>query len=101
MRRCEFIVGLVGAAAWPLLVRAQPEERMRRIGVLIQLAENSPDVRAHVAAFRNELGRLGWEWPQQPNHLSLRRQRLGSAAGLGAPSTVPCCVVPSTWINPN
>ena len=34
MRRREFIAG-IGAAAWPVVARAQKPERMRRIGMLV------------------------------------------------------------------
>src|SRR5215211_2698681 len=59
MRRREFIALLSGAAAvWPLATRAQQVERMRRIGVLMAITENE-EGRARIAAFRDELHRLG------------------------------------------
>jgi putative tryptophan/tyrosine transport system substrate-binding protein len=59
--RREFIALLGGAAAaWPLTVRAQPSSGMRRIGVQIGLAEIDRQGQAFVAAFRDELRKLGW-----------------------------------------
>jgi putative ABC transport system substrate-binding protein len=60
MRRRQFIALLGGAATCPLAARAQPE-RVRRIGVLTELAENDPEVKAWLRAFQEELQRLGWE----------------------------------------
>jgi putative ABC transport system substrate-binding protein len=60
VKRREFITLLGGAAAWPLAARAQQPEQMRRVGVLIGLAEDDPDAKARLAAFRQGLDRLGW-----------------------------------------
>jgi ABC-type uncharacterized transport system substrate-binding protein len=62
MRRREFITLLGGAAvAWPLAVRAQQPERMRRIGVLMSGAgADDPDGQARSAAFLQGLQQLGW-----------------------------------------
>ena len=61
MKRREFIT-LVGgaAAAWPLAAQAQQGERMRRIGVLVGLAENDPEMKERLAGFRQGLEKLGW-----------------------------------------
>ena len=61
MRRRDFIRGLGGAAAtWPLAVRAQQDERVRRIGVLVASPADDAEVQARVAAFKEGLAQLGW-----------------------------------------
>ena len=60
IKRREFITLLGGAAAWPLEARAQQGERMRRIGVLINLTADDPEGRARLAAFLEGLRELGW-----------------------------------------
>ena len=58
--RREFITLLGGAAAWPLAARAQQRERMRRIGVLMNLASDDAEGQARLAAFHQGLQQLGW-----------------------------------------
>jgi len=60
VKRREFITLLGGAAAWPVAARAQQRERMRRIGVLINLAADDPESPLRVAAFALGLSQLGW-----------------------------------------
>ena len=61
MRRRDFIRGLGGAAAtWPLAVRAQQDERVRRIGVLVASPADDAELQARVAAFKEGLAQLGW-----------------------------------------
>jgi DNA-binding LacI/PurR family transcriptional regulator len=61
MKRREFITLLGGAAAaWPLAARAQQSDRMRRIAVLMNNAEDDPEGQARAAAFRQGLQALGW-----------------------------------------
>jgi putative tryptophan/tyrosine transport system substrate-binding protein len=61
VKRRELITLLGGAAiAWPLAARAQQGERVRQIGVLMAFAESDHGAQSWVAAFREELGKLGW-----------------------------------------
>jgi putative tryptophan/tyrosine transport system substrate-binding protein len=60
MRRREFLGVLGCAAAWPLGVRAQQAERVRRIGVLSNLRQDDAEIQVRLAAFVMGLEQLGW-----------------------------------------
>jgi putative tryptophan/tyrosine transport system substrate-binding protein len=61
IKRREFITLLGGAAvAWPVVARAQQPDGMRRIGVLMGFAEDDPEAKARLAAFRQGLEKRGW-----------------------------------------
>ena len=61
MRRRDFIKVIVGSAtAWPLAALAQQGERMRRIGVLMNIGADDPEAPVLVGAFSQELGEAGW-----------------------------------------
>jgi putative ABC transport system substrate-binding protein len=61
VKRREFITLLGGAAAaWPLAVRAQRPDGMRRIGVLLPAAANDTIFQTRIGAFLQALALLGW-----------------------------------------
>ena len=61
MRRRDFIKVFAGSAvAGPFVARAQQPDKMRRIGVLMALAENDPEEQARMAAVLQGLQQLGW-----------------------------------------
>jgi putative tryptophan/tyrosine transport system substrate-binding protein len=59
MRRRDFIAGIRSAAALPAAARAQTEH-MRRVGVLMGWSQSEPQFRSWLAAFVQEMARLGW-----------------------------------------
>jgi ABC-type uncharacterized transport system substrate-binding protein len=61
MKRRDFITFLIGAAvARPLMARAQQGEHLRRIGVLMPLAEDDQEASTLVSTFVNGLQEQGW-----------------------------------------
>jgi ABC-type uncharacterized transport system substrate-binding protein len=90
MKRREFITLLgTAAAAWPLAVRAQQREPVRRIGVLLPATADDQVWQARLAAFHQGLALLGWtigrnvhidaRWAT-PNVAEIRRQAAELAA---------------------
>jgi ABC-type uncharacterized transport system substrate-binding protein len=59
LKRRNFIALLGGAVAWPLAARAQQGERVRRIGVLMGVADDR-EGQARVTALKQGLQELGW-----------------------------------------
>jgi putative tryptophan/tyrosine transport system substrate-binding protein len=60
VRRRRFITLLGGAAVCPLAVRAQQRERMRRIGVLMNLSPGDQEGQSRIAGFLQGLQERGW-----------------------------------------
>jgi len=61
MRRRKFLALTSGAVVgWPMLARGQQAGPMRRIGVLVGLAEDDPEMKDRLAGFRQGLEKLGW-----------------------------------------
>jgi ABC-type uncharacterized transport system substrate-binding protein len=103
VKRREFIRLLGGAAAaWPLAARAQQGERMRRIGVLMPLAENDPEVRSSIDALRRGLLELGW---REEHNLKIEYRFVVEPSALKsaaaelvalAPDVIVCRATPAT-----
>jgi putative tryptophan/tyrosine transport system substrate-binding protein len=60
VRRREFIPVLGGAVALPAAARAQQSDRVRRVAVLVDIAEDDPETQSRLAALRRGLAARGW-----------------------------------------
>src|ERR1022692_3307570 len=61
MERRAFIALLGGGTvSWPLAARARQPDRMRRIAVLMGMAEDDAGAQRRVVAFERALQELGW-----------------------------------------
>jgi putative ABC transport system substrate-binding protein len=61
MRRRDFIKVIAGSAVWPIVGHAQQNQRMRRIGVLMNLGADDKEGQARLIAFVQALSDLGWK----------------------------------------
>ena len=97
MRRREFITLLGGAAvAWPLAVRAQQPERMRRIGVLAPTAPDDAEAQTRFAALRQGLRRFGWI---EGRNLQIdARWGAGDAGAIGRAATELAALAPDVIV---
>jgi putative tryptophan/tyrosine transport system substrate-binding protein len=100
IKRRTFMAGLGGAAVWPLAARAQPGERVRRIGVIMVGDENDPVQQALVSAFTQALADLGWSnvrmdvrWPG--GDINLIREFAHQMVGL-QPDVIVANTTPAT-----
>ena len=55
------MLGGSAAVGWPLVASAQQPDRVRRLGVLMAVAESDAAVRAGVSVFQQSLQELGWK----------------------------------------
>jgi putative tryptophan/tyrosine transport system substrate-binding protein len=60
LKRRDFITLLGGTVACPIAARAQQRDRMRRIAVLLRVAQDDPDAQRDLQSFRKGLWQLGW-----------------------------------------
>jgi putative ABC transport system substrate-binding protein len=60
MRRRKFLGVLSGAVAWPMALRAQQGERVRRIGVISPISADNPEGQRRLSSFKQAFQELGW-----------------------------------------
>jgi putative ABC transport system substrate-binding protein len=80
MKRRDFVATLGAAIVWPLAAQAQQPDRMRRLGLLANIAESDPEAQAMVGALQQGLQELGW--------VEGRSLRIDRRWGAGSPGRV-------------
>src|SRR5262249_16560022 len=60
MQRREFVGLIGGAAAWPLVARAQQDGRVRRVGILRNGFQSDDFAQVQEDVLRKELAKHGW-----------------------------------------
>jgi ABC-type uncharacterized transport system substrate-binding protein len=92
MRRREFVILAGVAAGWPCVVLGQQAERIRRVGVLMNLAQDDPEAEPRISAIEKPLSELGWingknlriDYRWAAGDANLIRSYAGELVGLGA-----------------
>jgi putative tryptophan/tyrosine transport system substrate-binding protein len=64
MRRREFVGGLGASALLPVVAQGQQNGQVRRVGLLLSAAANEVEYQGYLAAFVQEMRRLGWNESQ-------------------------------------
>src|SRR6516162_4545043 len=60
MRRRDFIQGIAVSSVWPVAVRAQQSNGMRRVSIMLAFAEADAEIQTWLATFVQALRELGW-----------------------------------------
>ena len=94
MRRRDFLKVIAGSAvSFPLDAHAQQPDRMRRIGVLMNLAVDDPEGQVRLKTFLQELQRQGWT--------DGRNVRVDTCWGGGQAERYPTCAAELVGLAPD
>jgi putative tryptophan/tyrosine transport system substrate-binding protein len=94
MRRRDFMKILAGSAvSWPLATHAQQSERLRRVGLLMNLAAEDPEGQVRLKAFIQGLQKQGW--------IEGRNMRVDMCWGAGKPERYRTCAAELVGLAPD